>query len=1103
MFNTQILAGSSGQGGGEVQQSLKFNDDDSQYLSWTPASAGNRKTWTWSGWVKRGNLGSTQNFIAAATGTSDPTHTTFRFDGASSILFAGWSGVYFASNATFRDVSAWYHIVAVLDTTNATASDRIKVYVNGERLTGSNPVSIGSSVDLAINNTQEHSIGRSNYNAGSSYFDGYMSDIHFIDGQALTPTSFGETVDGYWKAKDYAGTYGTNGFRLTFQDDVVSEGFNAVTYTGNGGTQSLSGLGLSPDFVWCKRRDAAANHVIYDSVRGTGAELSSSLTAAESTGVPGVTAFDADGFTLGNNGNINDLNETYVGWCWDAGSGSPVSNTDGTITSTVKANPAYGFSIVSYTGNGLSNQNAGHGLSQKPEITLWKNRDEVLDWFVYHTDVGPSSRLSLNSNIAAAASNGIMSATDHTSTLLSIGNSWNVNKSGSAIVCYAFHSVANYSSIGSYTGSGVSGNSITGLGFSPAWLMIKSSAGATNDWFIYDNTRQPTNPKDLELYANLSSAEYDSGRNVTFTNDGFDLDTVNYVNNSGVTYIYMAFADTREAAFWKDVSGQGNNWTPNNLDYRNSLPDSPANNWATFNPLSKALYQPTFSNGNLSLSVSAAWSGAAGTIGVTSGKWYWEIVNGSSDTFVGICADNLNFSVQDPQTLSGTILYYGGSGQKRVDGALTSYGAAFSTETIGVALDIDGGNITFYRNNVSQGSIPLSSSTLNGKTILPYFSKYASTIIVNFGQDSTFSGTKPMGEYTDDSQLGTFQYQPPAGFKSLCSANLPATTIIDGSEYFNTVLYTGNGSTQSITGVGFQPDWVWGKERPNVESNWLFDSIRGATKQISSNSANAEGTQATMLTSFDSDGFTMGSDGAGNQLNIAYVSWNWKAGGAAVSNTDGSITSQVSANTTAGFSIVSYVANGTNTATVGHGLSIEPKMVIQKNRSAASDWLVYTDLVDGSDDYLLLNSTAAKGNAAGGATATVFNSWDRTSGNNMIAYCFADVEGFSKAGSYTGNGSTDGTFVYTGFRPAWVMIKETSNVNNWILMDSKRGNINPDLGWLYADLSAAEESGASRYFDFVSNGFKSRNGGTGTNRSGGTFIYLAFAENPFKYANAR
>ena len=178
---------------GETQQSLKFNDDESQYLSWTPASAGNRKTWTWSGWVKRGNLGSTQNFIAAATGTSDPTHTTFRFDGSTSkILFAGWSGVYFSSDATFRDVSAWYHIVAVLDTTNATASDRIKVYVNGERLTGSTTVSIGSSVDLAINNTQEHSIGRSNYNAGSSYFDGYMSDINFIDGQALDASSFGQ-----------------------------------------------------------------------------------------------------------------------------------------------------------------------------------------------------------------------------------------------------------------------------------------------------------------------------------------------------------------------------------------------------------------------------------------------------------------------------------------------------------------------------------------------------------------------------------------------------------------------------------------------------------------------------------------------------------------------------------------------------------------------------------------------------------------------------------------------------------------------------------------------------------------------------------------------
>jgi len=322
------------------------------------------------------------------------------------------------------------------------------------------------------------------------------------------------------------------------------------------------------------------------------------------------------------------------------------------------------------------------------------------------------------------------------------------------------------------------------------------------------------------------------------------------------------------------------------------------------------------------------------------------------------------------------------------------------------------------------------------------------------------------------------------------------------------VLYTGNGSSNAVTGVGFSPDWVWGKERPNVEANWLFDSIRGATKQISSNSTNAEGTQATMLTSFDSDGFTMGSDGAGNQLNIAYVSWNWLAG-TAFSNSAGvngaTIASTGQVNTTAGFSIVSYVANGTNTGLVAHGLSIEPKMVIQKNRSAASDWLVYTDLVDGSDDYLLLNSTAAKGNAAGGATATVFNSWDRTSGNNMIAYCFHSVEGYSKVGSYTGNGNANGTFVYTGHRPSFLLIKRTDAAGtNWWIFDNKRSTFNVVNDGIITNGPDAEfADNSSLLIDFLSNGFKVRNTYGDLNTSGANHIFLSFAESPFKYANAR
>ena len=282
----------------------------------------------------------------------------------------------------------------------------------------------------------------------------------------------------------------------------------------------------------------------------------------------------------------------------------------------------------------------------------------------------------------------------------------------------------------------------------------------------------------------------------------------------------------------------------------------------------------------------------------------------------------------------------------------------------------------------------------------------------------------------------------------------------------------------------------------------LFDAVRGGTERLDSSSAQ-EGRTNEGNISFDADGFSVtSSHPTVNDSGDSAVAWNWLAGGTAVSNTDGSITSQVSANQTAGFSIVSYVADGTNTSTVGHGLPTEPKMVIQKDRSAASDWLVYTDLVDGSDDYLLLNSTAAKGNAAGGATATVFNSWDRTSGNDMIAYCFAEVESYSKIGSYTGNGSTDGTFVHCGFRPAFVMLKRSNSAEDWYIADATRDTENDAGLALFPNTSGAEASYSSA-LDLLSNGFKLRNSGGLRNGSGDTYIFLAFASAPFKSANAR
>jgi hypothetical protein len=333
------------------------------------------------------------------------------------------------------------------------------------------------------------------------------------------------------------------------------------------------------------------------------------------------------------------------------------------------------------------------------------------------------------------------------------------------------------------------------------------------------------------------------------------------------------------------------------------------------------------------------------------------------------------------------------------------------------------------------------------------------------------------------------------------------------SEYFNTKLYTGNGSTQSITGVGFQPDFTWIKERNNAHDASIMDVVRGVRKSLTPSNTEVEYTETTGLSSWDSDGFSF--DGAGfdhvNTSGDSFVAWNWLANGAGVSNTDGSITSTVSANTTSGFSIVSYTGNGTSGATVGHGLGITPKMIIVKNRSAVTQWQVY---------HITTGGTASSQLSGTGTPDTASSYWNNTSpnstfftlgtvtptngsGNSMIAYCFAEKKGFSKFGSYVGNGSTNGTFVYTGFKPAFIMIKNTTVGDGWQLIDAKRNVTN---GYNNSRLEANNANAESvnntwTLVDLLSNGFKQRYTDNIMNASGSTYIYMAFAENPLVGTN--
>ena len=346
------------------------------------------------------------------------------------------------------------------------------------------------------------------------------------------------------------------------------------------------------------------------------------------------------------------------------------------------------------------------------------------------------------------------------------------------------------------------------------------------------------------------------------------------------------------------------------------------------------------------------------------------------------------------------------------------------------------------------------------------------------------------------------------------------TTINKSTDYFNTVLYTGSGSSQNITGVGHNPDWVWIKRRNGTRSHRLFDNVRGVHKSISTNATDAEADNSYTLTGFITDGFSLGSDSGSYGVNISgetQVAWNWKAGGATgSSNSDGTITSTVSANTTAGFSIVSYTGNATSGATIGHGLSAVPKMIITKNRdqsSASQDWCVYHVGV-GADKGMFFNltnkfDTNAKYFNDTTPTSSVFtvgnNLGTNGSGDDMIAYCFSEKVGYSKFGSYTGNGLVDGTHIFLGFKPAFFVVKRyTTSGNNWIMYDNKRDVDNVVHRRLHVDLFNAEVDTSSdtiNNIDFLSNGIKIRNSGDAWNKSGEGYIYMAFAEAPLVGSN--
>jgi hypothetical protein len=528
-------------------------------------------------------------------------------------------------------------------------------------------------------------------------------------------------------------------------------------------------------------------------------------------------------------------------------------------------------------------------------------------------------------------------------------------------------------------------------------------------------------------------------------------------------------------------------------------------------------------------------------MGHLTGKWYWEItVEGvGSIASVGLARPNDKWQSSAAQTDArqwGIRYLSSGATSNSFSTQTDPTLSTFTTgDVLGVALDMDNGAVYFSKSNVWENSgDPTSGASKTGKIYdidttyihVPYtfHGGTASIIVSNFGQDSSFAGALTAQGKQDSNGIGDFYYAPPTGFLALCTQNLPEPTVVP-SEHFNTVTYAGDYTTSnSITGVGFSPDFVWIKDRGLTTaynySHALFDTVRGAGKWISSDRTNAENDYGTGTTSpfrsFDSDGFTVGQNYNTNEVDPVadyFVSWNWKANGAGVSNTNGTITSTVSANADAGFSIVKYTGTG-SAATIGHGLSKAPEMIMVKHLTSTGHWTVYNKDLHASapeDYYMYLSATNAAADynmwndtAPTSSVFSVNGAENGTNNSSYIAYCFHSVEGYSKVGSYTGNGSTDGTFVHCGFRPAYVMVKKSSDAGNWAILDDKRNTYNPAQKMLRAEGSDAEADTSNSFTtDFLSNGFKCRANNGYFNASGGTYIFLAFAESDFKHSNAR
>jgi len=1113
-INSYIFLSSGDDSPFVISKSLRFNSADTPKLTRTPSSASNRKTWTLSFWIKRTTTGSREQIISAAGSTN--TYVEFQSDklmiedynpGVNSRLW---------TTRVFRDPSAWYHIVVAMDTTQATSSNRVKIYVNGVQETVYDTATYPSqNYDTSFNNTGEHKIGQFPGNANFP-LNAYLADFHLVDGQQLAPTEFGNTdSDGVWQPKRFSGAHGTNGFHLDFKDTAAigndasgsnnltatnftasapglataNQGMDVVTYDGNGSSRNISGLAFAPDLVIIKSKsNNGYNHYWVDRVRGTNQNLYSNSTESTHT-ADRLSSFNSDGFGLTSHDGVNSSGKSYVAWAWKAG-GAASSNTSGTITSSVSASTTYGFSVVTWTGAGTgSAKTVGHSLGAVPKFIITKSRTLTDNWGCYHASLGSTKDIFLNTT-GIPRSYPTWNNTNPTSSVFSVGQTGQVNESGETYVAYCWSEISGYSKFSSYTGNGNATGTIVTTGFKPRFVVVKRT-DVVDNWAIFDSARSLNN----DLKWNTSEAE--GSAPVEFLSDGFQLkNTYGSTNASGGTYIYAAFASKPDQSAIDVLIDSPAQSVADETD--TGLGGQITGNYATLNPLSSQ--GGTLTDGNL------AYTGANNnfaTIAVTSGKWYWEVTNtGTLDNVNNTFLVGVTNNTQDTSTFADKIQFYAEGSQSAI---YRNSGSAIETfsgttlangDVLGIALDLDSGTqaVQFYKNGSTIGS--LTSLNNANQTWTPSVKNAPASIVINFGQRA-------------------FSHAAPSGYKCLTVENLatPTGPAAEPNKYFDTKLYTGNGSTQTVSGLNFESDFVWIKSRSATNAHLLYDAIRGGSQYIHSDQNGAGGSQGANkgLYAFTSDGFSLGDQSNGaygvNGNNITYAAWAWQAGSSTVTNTAGSINSQVRADQAAGFSIVTYTGV-TGNKSFGHGLNVKPKFILIKNISNTADWFAMFDTGAASYQHGYLNGTsqfyAASAQPVSTSTITYGNNnaMFGANGDNYLAYCFAPILGYSAMDTYTGNGSADGVFVYTGFKPAFLLTKRTDSAENWEIRDNKRNPFNRVNRALYPHTNGAEDNG-SVDVDFLSNGFKIRTTNGSVNASGGTYMYYAVAEAPFKTTRAR